>query len=175
MAKKAIRKTHFPVGIIIKSHGLKGEVKVRPLASSTDFLANGLELVANYPTGKTRPLKIQGIRSQGRFLLLTFDGISDRNMSETLQGAELTVNREALPPLAEGEFYLGDLIGYLVVSNEENLLGEVQEVWDLPANEVLRVINEDREILIPMVDDIIESIDHEQQRVTIQVMDGLLD
>lgn len=175
MVEKSAGTTFFPVGIILKGHGLKGEVKVRPLAFNIDFLKNGQELIANFPDGDIRPLTIQHIRTQGQSFLLTFEGISSRNDAETLQGAELAISRELLPPLGEGEFYLGDLIGYSVLSDEESQLGYIQEVWDLPANEVLRVVDQDRETLIPLVDDFVENIDHHQRRVTIRVMDGLLD
>jgi 16S rRNA processing protein RimM len=175
MLEKSTGTMFFPVGIILKGHGLKGEVKVRPLALNTDFLTKGQELIANFPDGDTRPLTIEQVHAHGQSLLLTFDGINNRNGAEALQGVELTINREALPPLAEGEFYLGDLIGYAVVSDEQNQLGHIQEVWDMPANEVLRVVDKDRETLIPLVDDFIESIDHHQRRVIIRLMDGLLD
>jgi 16S rRNA processing protein RimM len=175
MVEKSTGTTFFPVGIILKGHGLKGEVKVRPLALNTDFLTNGQELIANFPDGDVRSLSIQQVRANGQSLLLTFHGINDRDGAEELRGVELTINREALPPLEEGEFYLGDLIGYTVLSDEQDQLGHIHEVWDMPANEVLRVVDQDRETLIPLVDDFIESIDHHQHRVIIRLMDGLLD
>ena len=175
MVEESTSTMYFPVGVITKGHGLRGEVKLRLHTTNADSLTVGQKLVARYPNGDIRSLVIQQIRTQGQSLLLTFDGISSRTEAETLQGVELSINREALPPLKAGEFYLGDLIGYAVVSDEHRQLGHVQEVWDLPANEVLRVVDKERETLIPLIDDIIKDIDHNQRRVKIRIIDGLLD
>ena len=175
MVEESTGTTNFPVGIITRGHGLKGEVKLRLLATNTDSLTVGQKLAAKFPNGDVRSLIIQQVRTQGQSLLLTFDGIRSRAEAGTLQGVELSINREALPPLEEGEFYLGDLIGYAVVSDEYEQLGYVQEVWDLPANEVLRVVDKERETLIPLINDFVKDIDHDQRCVKIRIMDGLLD
>lgn len=175
MVEESTGTTFFPVGVISRGHGLRGEVKLRLLATNTDSLTVGQKLVARFPNGDIRSLIIREVRNQGQSLLLTFDGISSRTEAEALHGVELSINREALPPLKEGEFYLGDLIGYTVMSDECEQLGHVQEVWDLPANEVLRVVNMERETLIPLVNDFIKDIDHNQRRVKVRIIDGLLD
>ncbi len=66
-------------------------------------------------------------------------------------------------------------MGYTVISDKDTVIGLVQEIWDLPANEVLRVLQDDREVLIPLVDEVIKEIDHAGCRIVITPMEGLLD
>jgi len=165
----------FPIGNVLKGHGLKGEVKVQPLVGDMEILSDVQTLIATYPDGRVRDLELDHVQVHGRKVLLAFKGIEDRAAADALRGARLSIRREELPPLEEGEYYLGDLVGYTVVSDDNEVIGRIQEVWDLPANEVLQVINADREVLIPLVDEVIKEIDHAGGRVVIIPVEGLLD
>lgn len=164
-----------PIGIVLAPHGLKGEVKVRPQIHDIDTL-NGVKVVtAASPNGTIQNLELTGVRGQGKRVILSFEGIVNRSDAEALHGAELSISREDLPPLASGEYYLGDLLGYEVVTNDNAILGKVREVWDLPAHEVLQVMHDDQEVLIPLIDEVVTAIDHDQHRIRISPLEGLLD
>ncbi len=165
----------IPVGTVVKSHGLAGEVKVRLQLSDIDVLRSLPILTGEFPDGRIQPLELERVRPHGRGVRLAFKGIRSRSAADDLRGLMLSVERSALLPLADGEYFLGDLVGYAVVTEEGRALGEVQEVWDLPANEVLRVTGADREVLIPLVDEVVGHISHSAKRVVIKFMEGLLD
>jgi len=61
------------------------------------------------------------------------------------------------------------------VLDDDTVVGLVRDVWDLPANEVLQVISNDKEVLIPLIDEVIKEIDRDGRRVVITAMEGLLD
>ncbi len=165
----------FPVGTVLRGHGLKGEVKIDPQLEDLEALKEVQTLTATYPDGGTRELKLDRIHINGGKVLMTFAGIGDRTGADALRGVALSVARDQLPALAEGEYYLGDLAGYTVFTDDQVEIGPVQEVWDLPANEVLRVLQGEREVLIPLVDEVIRDIDHAGRRIVITPMEGLLD
>ncbi|UCD37686.1 MAG: 16S rRNA processing protein RimM [Fidelibacterota bacterium] len=166
---------YFPVGTILRGHGLMGEVRINPTISDLDILSDGLTLMATFPDGRVQNLNLTKVRLHGGKVLLSFEGIKDRNEADAIRGAELSIARENLPSLEEGEFYLGDLVGYTVAMEDGTVLGLVEDVWDLPANEVLRVVHNGREVLIPLIDEVLTEIDHSGRRLVISAMEGLLD
>ncbi len=165
----------IPVGTVMKAHGLAGEVKVRLRLSDADLLRSLHTLTGEFPDGRTQPLELERVRPQGAGVRLAFKGIHNRTAADALRGVTLWVARTELPSLAEGEYYLGDLVGYAVVTEDGPTVGEVQDVWDLPANDVLQVAAAAGEVLIPLVDEVVRDIDHGEKRVVIRLMEGLLD
>ena len=168
-------KNYLTVGIVTKGHGLKGEVKIRTFVSEPGVLVAGQMLRATYPDGQVQALVLRSVRTQGDKVLVGFIGIDDRTQAEGLRGVELAVNREDLPPLGPGEYYLSDLVGYTVMADGGEVIGPVREAWAMPANDVLQVIQDGREVLIPVVDDIVKGIDHLKRLVLITVIKGLLE
>ncbi|MFB0517141.1 MAG: ribosome maturation factor RimM [Candidatus Neomarinimicrobiota bacterium] len=175
MARDTSDRNVFTIGTVLKGHGLKGEVKIDPLIDDMELLDGVQSVIATYPDGRVRELELDHVQAHSGKVLLAFKGIKDRNGADALRGVELSISREDLPPLEEGEYYLGDLIGYTVVSEDDTVTGRVQEVWDLPAHEVLQVSHGEREVLIPLIDDVIKEIDHSKRRIVIIPMEGLLD
>ncbi len=165
----------FPIGTVLKGHGLKGEVKIRPLFDNGEILQSAHALVATYPNGQIEDLELERVRTESGKVLITFKGVEDRTSADALRGVNLSVTREYLPTLEPGEYYLGELVGYKVVLDDDTAIGPVREVWDLPANEVLRVIMGGKEILIPLIDEVIKEINHNDRQIIITAMEGLLD
>ena len=165
----------IPVGTVMKAHGLAGEVKVRLQLSDPGMLSTLHTLTAEFPDGRMQSLELERVSPQGAGVRLAFKGIHSRTSADALRGVTLSVARADLPALAEGEYYLGDLVGYAVVTEDGPTLGEVQDVWDLPANDVLQVAAAAGEVLIPLVDEVVRDIDHGEKRVVIRLMEGLLD
>ena len=175
MDQRPIKADHFAIGTILTGYGLKGEVNTQLEISNMGILDDQPTLRATYPDGSVGTLKLECMRNQGKKVLLSFKGVEDRNAADALRGVRLYIGRDHLPPLEEGEFYLGDLAGYRVITGEREEVGVVQEVWDLPANEVLRVQSGEREILIPFTEEVVEGLDHTQGEIRINVIEGLLD
>ncbi|UCH62412.1 MAG: 16S rRNA processing protein RimM [Fidelibacterota bacterium] len=175
MVQNVSERNSFPVGTVLKGLGLKGDVKIHSLLEDTEILDGVHILIASYPDGRTENLELDRVRARGGKVVLGFKGIKDRAGADALRGAELSIAREDLPALAAGEYYLSDLVGYTVLSDDGIFIGVVKDVWDLPANEVLQVIGNDREVLVPLIDEVIKEIRFGDQRIVITVMEGLLD
>ena len=127
---------------VIGAQGLKGEVKAKLFTASPDALPR--YGVLHTKTG--RKLKITAFRpaKEGE-AVIAFEGVGDRNQAEALKGAELFVERGALPEPAEGEFYHADLIGLEVRDSEGRVLGKVIALHNFGASDVLEFARADSE------------------------------
>ena len=159
------------VGRIGRAHGVQGEAtielrtddpEVRFAVGQTVTLADG------------RSLKISGNRWHNQILLLSFSGINDRNQIGELRDQLLyaEVDTNSTEP---GEYHFQQLIGSQVVLPDGSNLGLVTEILQLPGQDLLSVESQKGEVLIPMVKQIIISIDVDKRIIKINPPEGLLD
>lgn len=107
--------------------------------------------------------------------IITLTGINNRDEADKLRGAQIFASRSSLPEPEGESFYLFEVIGCRVFSTDNTFIGEVQDVLELPAQEVLIVDYQGKDVMIPLVDVFIKLIDIENRQVTIEPMEGLLD
>lgn len=166
------------IGVITRPHGLRGEVKVRPETDDPKRLeALDHVLLGHDPTDAVS-YRVTGVWYQamasGTAVVLTLEGVSTRTQAEELKGQPVWVTEDALPPLADDEVFLSDLVGLEVWDGTERRAGIVTDVLDLPAQPVLVVRRESGdEVLVPFVHDLVASVDSE--RIVIRPVEGLLD
>jgi 16S rRNA processing protein RimM len=101
--------------------------------------------------------------------------LNDRNQAELLRDRPIMIRPEQLPPPREGEFFIRDLIGLQVHSEQGEPLGELTDVLELPAHDVYQVMAGERELLIPAVADVILKVDLERGLMIVRLPEGLLD
>ena len=167
--------SEFRVGVISSTHGIRGEVKACP---TTDDPARFRELtqVTLVTKRERRTLEIEKVRFFKQFVIVKFKGIDDINDMERYKGAELWIDREQAVPLEEGEYFIADLIGLSVMTDEGKKLGTLREVIRTGANDVYEVLMEDgKTVLLPVIDECVLDVDLEKGEVLVHVMDGLLD
>jgi 16S rRNA processing protein RimM len=159
---------------VAKAHGLRGEVVVDVLSDAPERFVPGSEMTATAPESlHARPLRVMASRPfQGR-LLVCFEGIESRAEAETLHGQELTIAREQVAPLPEGRHYRFELMGLSVRTTSGEPLGRVTEIFGTGSNDVLVVDDDEREILIPMLEGVIVSVDLEGKAVVVEPPPGL--
>lgn len=116
------------------AHGLKGEVRLKLFTDAADSLRAYSAFDAG---GQT--LTLQSVRPAGAGAIARFKEIADRSAAEALRGVALTVPREALPALGEGEYYHADLIGLPVVTPDGDSVGTVLTVENFGAGDVIDV------------------------------------
>src|SRR4029450_8917201 len=132
------------------AHGVKGELRLKLFADSVDSLARHSRL---YVGG--RELALRDIKDGGKTAIARFEGVSDRSAAEALRGSLVEIDRDALPPLAEGEYYHADLIGLPCVDEAGTTLGTVVSVENFGAGDLLEVDRADgQQSLIPFRDPI---------------------
>lgn len=165
----------FRVGVIANTHGLRGEVKVFPTTEDPERFRYLKEVLLD--TGKDwLELEVSSVRFFKNLVIVKFKGIDSINEVEQYKGRDLYVTRENAIPLEEGEYYLADVIGAIVVTEEGEIFGELTDVLtNTGANHVFVVLHEGKEVLLPVIPDCVKEVDVEQNKVTVHIMKGLLD
>ena len=117
----------FQVGVITAPHGVRGEVKVFPTTDDNARFKNLKTVLLDQGRG-TRELEIEGVKFFKNMVILKFKGIDDRNDVERMRQAKLLVTRENAVELGKDEYFIADLIGIQVVSDEGEELGTISDV-----------------------------------------------
>ena len=168
-------KERLQVGVISSTHGVRGEVKVFPTTDDMTRFKKLKEVIL--VTEKTeKVLKITSVKFFKQFAILKFEGIDTLNDVEVYKGASLFVDRKNAVKLEKDEYFIADLIDLTVVDENGNELGTLIDVMKTGANDVYIVKNEEGgELLFPAIKECILDIDFKKKKMTVHVMDGLLD
>jgi 16S rRNA processing protein RimM len=174
--------THLAVGLLKKPHGVKGDVLVFPLTDApAEMFRPGRVLAVldrqGRPTGET--LRVARGRAYQRAWLLHFEGVDDRGALEAMRERYLGIEVGEARPLAEGEFYLHELVGLAVQTADKAPVGTVADVVEAPQGLLLAVRGEGagggKEHLIPFRADVIRRVDRAARMVTVTPPEGLLE
>lgn len=161
------------VGIISSTHGIKGEVKVFPTTDDAARFKKLKKVFLDTGAGQIE-LEVQGVRFFKQFVIVKFKGIDNINDVEKYKGKSLYVSRQDAVRLEENEYYIADLIG-MEVCTEEGPFGTLKDVMETGANEVYIIDSEAHgEVLIPAIRQCILDVDIEGKKMTIRLMDGLV-
>ena len=156
-------KSKKKVGKYINTFGIKGEIKVYPYVEYFDKLSY-LQIAGNN-------LKIKKIRFKKNIAIVKLEGIDDINLIEQFKGEIVTIDEADIPKPEEGEYYIEDLIGMDVYTDEGKLLGKLDDVFNTGANDIYQV----GDILLPAIDEVVKEIDFDNNKITVHIIKGLLD
>ena len=149
------------IGEVTKPQGIRGEVKVRPLL---DDAAAFRALRRVYIGGAE--YKVLSARADAQAAYLALSGVADRNAAELLRGKEVLAARQDLPALEEGRYYIVDIVGCTVCSEEGEELGAIADV--LPAHTDVYVLRSgEKEYMFPAADGVVTEVDAEGGRITV--------
>ncbi len=162
------------IGAVANTHGIKGDLKIFPMTDDIKRFGKLKEVIMD--TGRERlNLHVKAVRYQKNMVIINFEEFDNINQVEQYKGAKLLVDREHAVPLEEGEFFIADMIGMSVVSDEGEELGELVDVIQTGANDVYVAKKGDTELLLPAIKDCIKNIDMENGVITAHIMPGLRD
>ena len=172
------------VGVISSTHGIRGEVKVYPTTDDPERFLDLDEVILD--TGREHKiLEIEGVKFFKNQVILKFKGYDNINDIEKYLKKDLLVDREHAVELGENESlqdiqqqtnFIADLIDMEVVTDEGKVLGTLTDVIETGANDVYAVKTpEGKEILLPAIRDCILDVNVDEKRMTVHVMEGLLD
>ena len=162
----------FAIAKITRAAGLKGEVGVRPLVRQFDDYVTVKPLFIGFDPNIARDVKLEkvsGVEKKRRFL---FNGMKTRDEAESIIGQLLFVSVKDSDPI---NMISPDLLGASVVADNGENIGELVDMISLPANDVYVIKQGKKEVLIPVIPEIVRSVDIQMGIVTITPMDGLLD
>lgn len=137
------------------AHGVRGEVKLK-------LFGDGIDSLVRQPTLTVggQSLKLTDVRAGNKTAIARFEGVTSREAAEALRGSLVEIDREALPPLTDGEYYHSDLVGLLCVDSDGVAIGTVATIEDFGAGELLDILKADgKRSLIPYRDGIADLLD----------------
>lgn len=163
------------VGIISSTHGIRGEVKVFPTTDDAGRFKKLKEVLLDTGTEQIC-LKIESVKFFKQFAILKFKDYDSINDIEKYKGKSLFVTRENAVKLKKDEYFIADLIGLHIVSDDGALKGCLKDVIETGANDVYVIELEDgRELLLPAIRECILEVNLEENQMKIHVLEGLLD
>lgn len=169
---------YLRVGVFAATHGIKGEISVYPTVDDPERFCRLKRVFFETKSGM-KEMEVESVRFHKSMVLVKFRGFEEINAVMPYKGLSLYVAREDAVPLPEGRYYIADLLGCRVVTDEGRELGKVRDVLETGANDVFLVRGEKdgkpKDYLIPHIDQCILSVDIEQALITVHMMDGLED
>lgn len=169
------------IGVITRSHGVHGEVKVFPTTDSPGRFEEVSRVYIRTEKGDIEA-DIEGVKYFNNLAIVKFSCFSSPEEILGYAGADIMISRDDAQPLEEGEYYIGDLIGCRVVSDENSEcrpgieLGTLKDVLQTGANDVYVVKTiSGSEILLPVIPQCIKNVDIVNNIITVNIMKGLLD
>jgi 16S rRNA processing protein RimM len=163
----------YLVGYITKPHGIRGEVKVEPVTPDPARF-NRLEKVFLQVENKVKLYPIEKVRLSDRFVYIKLAGINSRDDAELLRDAEVLIKEKDLIQPDRDEYFVHDLIGCKVLSEDHDEIGVVIDVVQITSNDVYVVKNdENAERLIPATKEVVKQVDIGRKIIIIHVLEGL--
>ena len=162
------------VGVITATHGIHGEVKVFPTTDDPKRFKKLKKVLLD--TGREKlELEVEGVKFFKNMVILKFKEYNDINQIEKYRKCPLLVTREHAVKLKKNEYFIADLIGLKVYTEDDAFLGTLDDVIQTGANDVYQVVTEEgKEILIPAIRQCILEVDVEDGRMKVHLLEGLV-
>jgi 16S rRNA processing protein RimM len=165
------------IGKIVGVHGLRGVLKVFSYAESTARYTPCMPLHLKDSHGKEFILKIVWAKPHSKTILLSLEGIGNRDQAEELVGSNLFIEKAALEVLEEGTYYWADLMGLSVFSLAGDHLGEISAIVQTGSNDVYVVKKKEgtaeTEVLIPALESVVREVDLDRRTMRVDLPEGL--
>lgn len=166
---------YFEIGLVSNTHGLKGELKVRPYTENAKRFDKIRKVLIKKSENSFEEYEVQSVRYQKDIVLLKLKGIDDIEIAEKLKNQSLFIPREDAKELDKNEFFIADLIGCDIYENEEKV-GVLTDIFTAGAADVYVVKRSGKkDLLLPALESIIKSVDIENKKIDVEIPRGLDD
>ncbi|GAP00101.1 ribosome maturation factor RimM [Fructobacillus ficulneus] len=167
---------YYKIGTIVNTHGIRGELKIKAITDfAEDRFAKG-QVIYRLDNGQYRKETIAKARIHKGMWLLTFVGVDNINQVEIFKGQDVFVDEADRDELPEGEYYYNEIIGATVVDLTDRTIGTIKDIMETGANDVWIIKRPSgKDVLIPVIDDVIKEVDVDEQVVRIDLLEGLID
>jgi 16S rRNA processing protein RimM len=164
----------FYLGRVAKTHGLKGEVTLKVEADDPSAYLEMKHFFLEINKVLT-PFFVEKIAMSGDKFFIAIQDMKTIEAAQNLVGKSVYLPLEMLPKLSGKQFYFHEIVGFTVVDTEKGELGPVAEVLEYPTQAILQVMKGKKEILIPILDQVIQNVDRDKKILTITAPEGLID
>lgn len=164
---------YLEIGQIVNTFGIKGMVKVVPFTDDINRFDKLTSVLVELNHQKIEYEIVQVIYHKN-MVCLKFKGIDQIEQAERLRNGVLKVHRKDGAKKEEDSYYIVDLLGLPVYSDEGNELGVLEDIYNTGSNDIYVVKNKlGKQLLLPAISDVIKNIDLEQGKITVHLMKGL--
>lgn len=164
---------YLEIGQIVNTFGIKGMVKVKPFTDDNKRF-DRLEKVYIKNKEKLKEYQIEEVKYHKDMILIKFRGIENPEQANLLRNSYLMIDREE-KPLEEGTYYIVDMIGMDVYTDEGEKLGNIEDIFNTGSNDIYVVKSElGKQILLPAISDVVKNIDMENKKMVVHLISGLI-
>ena len=165
--------SYLELGQIVNVKGLKGEVKVNPFTENIDRFEE-LKTVLIKFKNENKEFEIEKVGYHKNQVILKFKGINTIEEAEKLRNSYILINRNDLEPLEEGVYYITDLLGLEVYTEDGTLLGKVDDIYNTGSNDIY-VVKDDlgKQKLLPGIPEVLKNVDLEHGKINVNLIEGL--
>ena len=166
---------YLEIGQIVNTFGIKGMVKIKPFTENTKKRFDNLKKVYIKTKKEKKEYEIEEIKYHKEMVLAKFKGIETIEEAEKFRNSYLLINRENEKPLEKGTYYIVDMVGLEVYTDEGEKLGILDDIFNSGSSDIYVVKNElGKQILLPAIKKVIKNIDMENRKITVHLIKGLM-
>ena len=161
------------LGQIVNVKGLKGEVKVNSFSENSSRFES-LSKVFLKIKGEIKQFEIERVGYSKNQVIIKFVGINTIEEAEKLRNSYILIDRDSLEKLPEGVYYIADLIGLDVFTDNGDYLGKVDDIYNTGSNDIYVVKNDlGQSKLLPGIEEVIKNIDLKSGKIIVNLIEGL--
>ena len=162
------------IGQIVNTFGIKGMVKIKPFTDDITRFDN-LKKVYVETNKEKKQYQIEEVKYHKEMVLIKFKEVNKLEEAEMLRNSYLMVDRKNEPELEKGTYYIVDLLGIDVYSEEGKLLGKLEDIYNYGSSDIYVVKNElGKQLLLPAISDVIKEINLDEKRIVVHILEGLV-
>ena len=162
------------VGQIVNTFGIKGEIKVTPFTNDIRRF-DDLKKVYVKTRKESKLYNVENVRYHKNMVLLKLKGINTPEEAEMLRNAFLEIDREDAIPLEEGTYFIADLLGLEVYTDEGKLLGRVEDIYNTGSKDIYVIKDElGKQVLLPGINEVIKEVDLNNGKIIVHLIPGLV-
>lgn len=165
---------NLEIGQIVNTFGIKGFVKVNPFVDDISRF-DDLKKVYVKSNKTLKEMEVEEVKYHKNMVLIKFKHIDRVEEAESLRNSYLEVDRENAIELQEGEYFIADLLGLNVITEEGETLGKLEDIFNTGSNDIYVVRTYDgRQILLPAISEVIKEINLEENKIVVHLLKGLI-
>ena len=165
---------NLEIGQIVNIFGIKGFVKVNPFVDDISRY-DDLEKVYVRRNKELKEMTVEEVKYHKNMVLIKFKGIDRVEEAELLRNSYLEVDRENAIELEDGEYFIADLLGLNVYTEEGKVLGKLEDIFNTGSNDIYVVRTEDgKQLLLPAISEVVKEINIEESKIVVHLLEGLI-